>query len=93
MRGQAATRGTSGARQRGRGRDLAQILVGVPGNQQNCCRHRDSVSANEFPLKKGTNSFGATAGNGRDAAPPHCAVPGALFPGRVSTSSAGDGAT
>ena len=33
------------------------------------------------------------AGNGRDAAPQHCAVPWAVFPRRVSTSSAGDGAT
>ena len=33
------------------------------------------------------------AGNGRVAAPTHCAVPGAMLPGRVSTASTGDGAT
>ena len=32
-------------------------------------------------------------GDGRDAAPTHRAVPWAVFPGRVSTASAGDGAT
>ena len=32
-------------------------------------------------------------GNGRDAPPPHCAVPGIVFPARVDTSYAGDGAT
>ena len=56
----------------------------------------DSASANEFLLKKlGTHFFffDATPGNGRDAAPTHCAVPGAVFPGRVSTASASDGAT
>ena len=57
-------------------------------------RTRDSASANEFPtFMKGIYLFGATAGNGRDAASAHCAVPGALFPGRISTASAGDGAT
>ena len=39
------------------------------------------------------NDFDTTAGNGRDAAPAHCAVPGAVFPRRVSTTSTGDGAT
>ena len=32
-------------------------------------------------------------GNGRVAAPTHCAVPGAVFPRRVSTASTGNGAT
>ena len=37
-------------------------------------------------------SLDATAGNGRVAAPTHRTVPGAVFPRRVSTASAGDGA-
>ena len=35
----------------------------------------------------------ATTGDGRVAAPTHRAVPGAVFPRRVGTSSAGDGTT
>ena len=34
MCGQAATRDTPGARQRGRRRDRAQVLVGMPGNRK-----------------------------------------------------------
>ena len=39
------------------------------------------------------NCFDATAANGRDVTPTHCAVPGSVFPRRVSTASTGDGAT
>ena len=55
----------------------------------------DSASANDLFFEKirYTFFFDATPGNGRDAAPTHCAVPGAVFPGRVSTASTGDGAT
>ena len=49
---------------------------------------KKKVSATVFQTKLLWHS-----GNGRDAAPTHCAVPWAVFPRRVSTASAGDGTT
>ena len=52
-------------------------------------RNIKKVSATVFQ----TSYFDVTKGNGRDAAPTHCAVPRPVFSRRVSTASTGDGAT